>query len=404
MMHESFCSATCLGGMGFAMECQKISDLRTPCLLIDKIRLLKNIKRMAQKARENSVVLRPHIKTHKCIEIAELQREFGSIGLTVSTIDEASIFADAGFQDITYAVPMSANKISAALAIADQIELKVLVDSHHTVNLLNERSREHGIISDVLLKVDCGYHRCGVNPDSITSIKLVQKIVESSHLRFRGILTHAGHSYSVKNFEQLKEVAQQEQQVMVNFANKLENENNRFTPEIVSVGSTPTMSVTQNIMEGITEIRPGNYVFYDYSQVSLGSCKPEDCALTALACVVGKYDDHLVIDVGATALSKDLGPATTDGTQQFGQIYEDYEENSFATPLRIESLSQEHGKVKFNNPSAATRVGIDSMLRILPNHSCLTANLHDYYYIVDNLEIVDKWQIRRDRPITSACL
>ena len=98
------------------------------------------------------------------------------------------------------------------------------MDSHHTVNLLNERSREHGIISDVLLKVDCGYHRCGVNPDSITSIKLVQKIVESSHLRFRGILTHAGHSYSVKNFEQLKEVAQQEQQVMVNFANKLENE------------------------------------------------------------------------------------------------------------------------------------------------------------------------------------
>jgi len=109
------------------MECQKISDLRTPCLLIDKIRLLKNIKRMAQKARENSVVLRPHIKTHKCIEIAELQREFGSIGLTVSTIDEASIFADAGFQDITYAVPMSANKISAALAIADQIEWIVII-------------------------------------------------------------------------------------------------------------------------------------------------------------------------------------------------------------------------------------------------------------------------------------
>lgn len=386
------------------MVCKHTSDLVTPCLLIDKKRLLMNIERMAQKADENGVALRPHIKTHKCIEIAELQREHGAGGLTVSTLDEASIFADAGFNDITYAVPVTSNKISAALAVADKTELKLLVDSQQAVEDLNDRCKEFGTIMDILLKVDCGYHRCGVDPQSNTSIKLVQKIANSSHLRFRGILTHAGHSYSAQNHRQLAEIAHQEQQVMVDFAHKLKTENKNFKPEIVSIGSTPTMSIKEKIMEGITEIRPGNYMFYDYSQVKIGSCKLEDCALTALASVVGKYDDYLVIDAGATALSKDLGPSDREGVQQFGRIYSDYDENLLHSSLSIESLSQEHGKVRFIDQSNVTNLEISSILRILPNHSCLTANLHDYYYILEDSEIVDKWQIRRDRPVISACL
>ena len=386
------------------MVCKHTSDLVTPCLLLDKKRLLTNIERMAQKADENEVALRPHIKTHKCIEIAELQREHGAGGLTVSTLDEASIFADAGFNDITYAIPMTSNKISAALAVADKTELKLLVDSQHAIKTLNERCNEFGTIMDILLKVDCGYHRCGVDPQSNSSVKLVQKIASSSHLRFRGILTHAGHSYGAQNHKQLVEIAHQEQKVMVDFAHKLKTENKRFNPEIVSIGSTPTMSTTEKIMEGITEIRPGNYVFYDYSQVKIGSCKAEDCALTVLASVVGKYDDHLVIDAGATALSKDLGPSEREGVQQFGKIYSDYDENSFHPSLSIESLSQEHGKVRFEEPSSVANMEISSILRILPNHSCLTANLHDYYYVLEDSEIVDKWQVRRDRPVISACL
>ena len=390
--------------MGHAMDCKHISDLVTPCLLIDKNRLLVNIERMAQKANENGVALRPHIKTHKCMEIAEIQREHGAEGLTVSTLDEAAIFADAGFNDITYAVPITSNKISAALAVSDRTELKLLVDSQFSIKVLNDRYREFGAIADVLLKVDCGYHRCGVNPQSNSSIKLVQRIVDSSHLRFRGILTHAGHSYATRNSRQIEEIAHQEQQVMVDFANKLESENKNFKPEVVSIGSTPTMSLSKYIMEGITEIRPGNYVFYDYSQVMLGSCKPEECALTVVASVVGKYNDHLVIDAGATALSKDLGLIDKEGKQQFGKVYSNLDGDSFQTSLSIESLSQEHGKVGFKDPSSVADIEISSMLRILPNHSCLTANLHDYYFILDDSEIVDKWQIRRDRPIISACL
>ncbi len=359
---------------------------------------------MAQKADENEVVLRPHIKTHKCIEIAELQREHGAAGLTVSTLDEAAIFAEAGFTDITYAVPISSNKISRALTIAGRADLKLLVDNHHAVERLNEKCKEVGTIADVLLKVDCGYHRCGVNPENISSIKLVQKVVDSSHLRFRGILTHAGHSYGAHNLKQIEDIAHQEQQVMVDFAKKLAAENKLLKPEIVSIGSTPTMSVTKKIMDGITEIRPGNYVFYDYAQLKLGSCDPDDCALTVFATIVGKYDDHLVIDAGATALSKDLGPSEDKKSQQFGKIYAEYEKNSFESSFLLESLSQEHGKIKFKDPSAVINIETSSTLRILPNHSCLTANLHDYYYIVDGSDIVDRWQIRRDRPVTSACL
>ncbi len=384
------------------MHCKHISDLLTPSLLIDKKRLLSNIQSMAQKAEDNGVTLRPHIKTHKCIDIAELQRKYGSTGLTVSTLDEAAIFADAGFNDITYAVPITSNNINAALMILDQAELKLLVDSQDTIKILDERCKEFGATVDALLKVDCGYHRCGVNPENYTSIKLVQKIVNSSHLRFKGILTHAGHSYGAQDVAQLKEIAKIEQQVMVNFAHRLKMEDKNLKPEVVSIGSTPTISLTERIMDGITEIRPGNYVFYDYSQLNLGSCGPRDCALTVLASIIGIYEDHLVIDAGATALSKDLGPSEKLSVKQFGKIYSDYETDSFETSLLIESLSQEHGKVKFIDQSS-TSMAINSTLRILPNHACLTANLHDYYYILEGSEIVERWQIHRRRPITSTC-
>ena len=389
--------------MGFTMHCEDISELLTPCLLIDKKRLMSNIDKMSQKAKDCGVTLRPHIKTHKCTEIAALQKKNGSSGITVSTLDEASIFADAGFDDITYAVPISSNKMPAAQRIAEHVDLKLIVDSHHAVKALEEKSKKNDIVVEVLMKVDCGYHRCGVNPESHDSIKLVQRIVESSHLRFKGILTHAGHSYNAKTPQQVKEIVKQEQEVMVKFARKLEHEERNLKPEIVSIGSTPTMSVTDKIMEGITEIRPGNYVFYDYSQVQLGSCRLNDCALTTLARVIGRYNHHFVIDAGATSLSKDLGLSTNQNENEFGKIYQDYENDLLESSLGIRSISQEHGKVQVTDPSILERFHIDAMTRILPNHSCLTANLHDYYYIVEGSKIVDKWRIRKERPITSAC-
>ncbi len=385
------------------MPKMNLSNLRTPVLLVDYEKLENNIKTMAMKAETNGVNLHPHIKTHKCIEIGKMQLEHGAKGITVSTLDEAAIFADAGFSDITYAVPMSSNKIKDALDIASKVKLRLLLENNEILSDLEFELEERNMTIEVLLKVHCGYHRTGVDPRDPASIKLVSRIASSKTLEFKGILTHAGHSYDATSIEQIKEIAIQEQTVMIDFSEKLEKESSSLKPEIVSIGSTPTIELTDSFMEGITEIRPGSYVFHDYTQVVLGCCQISDCALTAYSKIIGKYDDYLVTDAGATALSKDLGPTHLEATTSFGKIYSNYDNLEMDTNLHLYSLSQEHGKVKFLNPSDAQNLKVNDAMRILPNHSCLTANLHDCYYIVKDGKVTDKWRVRRDRPITSPC-
>ncbi len=375
----------------------------TPALLLDLERLKSNINRMAIKAETNEVELRPHIKTHKCVEIAKMQLNHGASGITVSTLDEAAIFAEAGFKDITYAVSMTSNKLQSAIEIASRVNLHLLVDSEYMVEKLDTASQEIERPLSLFLKVHCGYQRTGVNPRDPASIKIVDKIVNSKNLEFSGILTHGGHSYDATTIAEIKKIAEQEQQEMVKFAKTLENEKPSLKPKVVSIGSTPTISLTDSISEGITEVRPGNYVFYDYTQVALGSCKLSDCALTVLSRVVGKYDDYLVTDAGATSLSKDLGPTHLEPKGSYGKIFSDYEQHQLERDLHLYSVSQEHGKVRFKDPSLSQIYNVDDSLRILPNHSCLTANLNDCYHVVKDNEIIDNWRIRRDRPITSLC-
>ncbi|MHA1387086.1 MAG: alanine racemase [Candidatus Thorarchaeota archaeon] len=385
------------------MSAKYLSNLMTPVLLVDYERLENNIKRMAEKAKKNGVNLRPHIKTHKCIEIGKMQLKYGASGITVSTLDEAAIFAETGFSNITYAVPMTSNKIEAALDIASKVNLRVLLENGEIISDLEMALEQREMTLEVLLKVHCGYHRTGVNPRDPTSVQLASKIHGSKYLDFKGILTHAGHSYDTTSIEQIKEVAVQEQTVMLDFAERLAKESSDLKPEVVSIGSTPTIELTERFMEGITEIRPGSYVFHDYTQIVLGCCQIGDCSLTAYSKIIGKYDEYLVTDAGATALSKDLGPTHIETATSFGKIYANYDKQELDTNLHLYSLSQEHGKVKFMNPADAQNFKVNDSLRILPNHSCLTANLHDCYYIIKEGQITDKWRVRRERPITSAC-
>ncbi|MGY5878595.1 MAG: alanine racemase [Candidatus Thorarchaeota archaeon] len=382
---------------------KNLANLMTPILLIDYNKLEDNIKKMAAKAKNNGVTLRPHIKTHKCIEIGMMQLKHGAGGITVSTLDEAEIFAEAGFSDITYAVPMSSNKIKAALDIASKVNLRLLVDNHEIVSDLEVSSEKRGMALEILLKVHCGYHRTGVDPRNPASNKLARKIANSRNLTFKGILTHAGHSYDATSIKQIKEIALQEQTAMLDFSERLEKESSDLKPEVISIGSTPTIELTENFMEGITDIRPGSYVFHDYTQVVLGCCQISDCALSTYSKIIGKYDEYLVTDAGATALSKDLGPTHLETKNSFGKIYSNYDNQELDTNLHFYALSQEHGKVKFMNPADAQKYKVNDSLRILPNHSCLTANLHNCYYIVKEDQVIDKWRVRRDRPITSPC-
>ena len=332
---------------------------------------------MREKARASGVAFRPHVKTHKTAEIGRMQHG-GALGpITVSTLAEAEFFADAGFNDITYAVPIAPEKIDQAAALARKIEtLNLLLDNEAALQALEAKKQRF----DVFLKVDCGYHRAGVDPDSEASVRLAKAIAGSPSVRFNGLLTHAGHSYDAKNVDDIRRIAKQETSALSRFRSKLSMAN--LTR---SAGSTPTMSVVDRF-EDVDEVRPGNYVFYDAFQSTIGSCAREDVAVSVLATVVGSYPERkqAIIDAGALALSKDLGPNHIDAKFGYGIVCD---ADLRPLPMRLIALSQEHGKLEAANPPP-----VGTLLRILPNHSCLTAAMYDLYCVIEGGRMVGEWR------------
>lgn len=359
-----------------------IDEIPTPALLLDLDVLENNLSRMSARAAALGVALRPHIKTHKCIEVAERQRALGVSGITASTLYEARVFADHGFEDLTWAFPVILSRLAEVRELASRITLRLVVDSAEAVAALEGL----GMPLHVWLKVDCGYHRAGVDPESPLALDLVRRIAGSKHLAFDGILTHSGHAYKGESREEIVRIAEQERRVMADFAARL-REDGIAVPG-VSVGSTPAMSVVESL-SGVTEARPGNYAFYDFMQVGLGSCAVSDCAVTVLASVVSHRpgEDRSVVDAGALALSKDAGLGRIE---TLGEVFADYRAGVLSEEARLVSLSQEHGIL-----SAARTVG--SRVRILPNHSCLTAAQFDEYHAVRGDEVVDRFKVWRGR-------
>ncbi|HMT06648.1 MAG TPA: alanine racemase [Pyrinomonadaceae bacterium] len=369
------------------MDLAEIEKLSTPSLILDIARVRRNAERMSAKATALGVRLRPHIKTHKCVEIARFQTAGHSGAITVSTLEEARAFAANGFSDITYAVPIEPGKFAAAFELMQHgITLNLLTDDLETVRKLAKAAANADVKPNVFIKIDCGTHRVGVEPQSAAALDLVFQISNSKFLTFAGILTHAGHSYDVPTVEDIKAVAGHERDVMVDLKRRLNNEG--IDVPTVSIGSTPTMSLVDDL-SGIDEIRPGNYIFFDNYQATLGSCSFEDTALTVLAAVVHASNGKLVIDAGGIAMSKDRGPVGLDPSCGYGRVL-DLEGND--TGMRLTSLSQEHGVIE-NAENLSYKVG--DRVRILANHSCMTAAQHSHYNILENGEIIDQWEIHR---------
>jgi D-serine deaminase-like pyridoxal phosphate-dependent protein len=362
----------------------RIADVPTPALLLDLPRLEANLHRMADRARRLGVVLRPHIKTHKCLEIAERQRALGGSGITVSTLYEARVFADHGFDDITWAFPVPLTRLAQARELGAHVALGLVVDTPEAVAALER----FGHPFPVWLKVDCGYHRAGVDPCASASLELARALHASPVVRFAGILSHSGHAYHAPSRGEIAAVAEEERRVMTAFAARSREAG--INVHRISVGSTPALSVVDRL-DGVDEIRPGNYVFYDYTQSVLGSCAVADCAVTVLASVVSSQAGarHSVVDAGALALSKDRGP---DFAPQptMGEIFQDYQRGLLRKDARLSSVSQEHGIVN-------ARLPVGERVRILPNHSCLTSACFDEYHVVRGDEVVDRWKIWRGR-------
>lgn len=369
-----------------------LDELNTPSLVLDVERVKRNAARMETRVRELGANLRPHVKTHKCIEVARIQTAGHSGALTVSTLAEARAFAAHGFKDLTYAVPIEPGKFDEAIRLALDCErLALITDDVSIPARLNEAARSAAVTLDLFLKVDCGYHRCGVEPSTQEAFEIPRRISDASNLRFAGILTHAGHSYHCRTLEDVQVVAGHERDLMTEFADRLRAEG--LEVPTVSIGSTPTIAAIDHL-RGIDEARPGNYIFFDAFQAAIGSCTLADCALTVLAAVVHRDRSRrkIVIDAGAIALSKDRGAVEFDETCGYGHV-QDLEGNDLG--LRVVGLSQEHGEINVHEESLLERLSVGTRLRVLANHSCLTAAQHDCYHVLENGSIVDRWEIQR---------
>jgi D-serine deaminase-like pyridoxal phosphate-dependent protein len=363
------------------------SSLTTPAFLVDREIVQRNCDVMRAKAAASNVRFRPHVKTHKTIEIGRMQFGGGVGPITVSTLAEAESFAGSGFGDITYAVPIAPEKIARAARLAGRIRtINILLDSRDTLRAVEAFHRAHGTRFDVFLKVDCGYHRAGVDPDAPETLALALECSRSPAIRFRGLLTHAGHSYHARNRDEIMAAAAEETVGVTGLQEKLLAQG--VDDMIRSIGSTPTASVVEQFRD-CEEVRPGNYVFYDAFQTAIGSCRAEDVAVSVLATVIGSYPERnqLVVDAGALALSKDRGPDHVDPAFGYGVVC-DLERRPL--PLELVALSQEHGKIS-TRPGAAAEYRVGTRLRIIPNHSCLTAAMYDLYNVLDGGRISDQW-------------
>jgi D-serine deaminase-like pyridoxal phosphate-dependent protein len=338
-----------------------IHDLETPAVLVDLDVLDRNIARMAERARACGVRLRPHAKTHKVIEVGRRQIAAGATGLSLAKPSEAEVFAEAGFDDLFIAYPVvGADKARRLLALADRLRrLAVGVDSVEGASTLAGAFRDARRTLDVMLKIDSGLHRVGVLPERAR--ETARRLADLPGLRLRGIFTHAGHGYGEETPEGVVTVARHEGRTMTSVADELRGDG--LAVEEVSVGSTPTAREAM-AQPGVTECRPGNYVYHDGSQVALGTCGPTDCAMTVLATVVSvPAADRAVVDAGSKTLSTDpLRPRAIG----YGQIA--------GRRSRLQRMSEEHGVIVVEG-GESFRVG--ERVRILPNHACVVSNLHD---------------------------
>lgn len=342
--------------------------MKTPYIIVQEKTLNKNIERMANIMKEHKVALRPHIKTHKIPEIALKQVKAGAVGITVATISEAEVMLENGVSDIFIAYPIvSAEKAKKVCDLTKSAEnIIVGVDSYEGIEVLNKVALEEEVTLKVRLEIDTGLNRTGVDPKQ--SVDYVKVIDHKKGLTFEGIYTFRG---SVLNGEATKDTVsagKDESKMMIDIANHIRE--NGYEVHSISVGSSPT-AVSAATVSGVTEIRPGTYVFNDVMQALFEVCDWEDCATQVVVTVVSKHGNRIVVDGGSKTFATDVQPNNPPlNIKGFGKVLLNNE-------LEFNRMNEEHGVIIGD----VEDIQIGDQIRIIPNHICSTVNLHDYIYI-----------------------
>jgi D-serine deaminase-like pyridoxal phosphate-dependent protein len=354
---------------------QAVDTLDTPSLVVDLDRLESNIAGWADYARDAGVKLRPHGKTHKCVEIAARQMAAGAVGLSLAKLGEAELMARSGITDIFLAYEIVGGpKLARLLRLAREIRLRVGVDSLDVAEPLARAAAGAGCTVDVMLEVDTGLGRCGVAPGE-PLLALARGVGRLPGLRVAGIFTYRGYRPNPDA------AGREEGEIMVAAADRMRGDG--IPVDEVSVGSTPTGRAAARVC-GITEIRPGTYVFNDATQLHWGVARPEECALTVLTRVISRpAPDVAIVDAGSKVLTAETGPFSSRGPSH--GMLRDYPD------CQIDRLWEEHGRVQLTADARRLRVG--DLVHMLPAHVCPTVNLAERLVLARNGRVEHVWAV-----------
>ena len=351
-----------------------MQEIQTPTMLLDWSKAKNNLEKMIEKANQNGLLFRPHFKTPQSNVIGRKCREMGITAITVSSLNMAEYFASDGWDDITVAFPVNVREVGRIFRLSRKNKLNLLVVNPESIEFLNQPFP--GKIG-IFIKIDVGSQRTGLAPDDEKTINsCLEKIAASPSLTFKGFLTHAGHSYRARSKKEVMEVHNSSMAIFKKLRKKYEG---KYPSLIISPGDTPTCSIASK-WQGVDEIRPGNFIFYDLMQVQIGSCNMEDIAV-ALACpIVAKNAERqeFIIYGGGIHLSKDR--LDWDGKTLYGMPvllngcgWEMPDGESY-----VRSVSQEHGVIKCS-PTLFDKLQIGGLVGVLPVHSCMMVDLMDGY-------------------------
>lgn len=348
----------------------KSGNIHSPTLLINEQICRSNIRRMAEKARSNKLIFRPHFKTHQSVEIGEWFRAEGVTAITVSSVSMARKFAHAGWEYITIAFPLNIRETDEINQLAGKISLNVLIDMPEQIAVLASRLKHP---TGFFIKIDLGYQRSGIEPSNTELIERIIGYSKPGQLTFKGFLTHSGNTYQASGKQEIIAIHESAAKELATLKQKYLAAHPGI---IVSCGDTPSCSLAEDF-SGIDEIRPGNFVFYDLMQLWIGTCKFDEIAAAVVCPVVSVYPgrNEALIYGGAVHLSKEA-ITNADGSRNYGLVIP-FVDGRWQNPVGddyLVSLSQEHGIFKTDSDWARALLPGD-LVAVIPVHSCLSNDL-----------------------------